>query len=183
MSRWRAWLAAIVAVAAVAYLGLMVWTGTRPVQRQFVPFEAKGVLTVAPERILRVALVRGDQQVVLERTGEATWVRRDGSAVEDAVGGRLSTAVGMMQRSAPVRRLEQAELEGVDISAYGLRPPQLSVALFAEGERPVLVARFGGRNPDDFLQYMQVAGDPHVYLMSRFIGEEWRQALDGLAGP
>jgi len=38
--------------------------------------------------------------------------------------------------------------------------------------------RFGARNPDDFLQYMRIDSDDHLYLMSRFVGEAWAAALD-----
>ena len=41
-------------------------------------------------------------------------------------------------------------------------------------------ARFGGRNPDDMLQYMALDGRPEIVLMSRFVGEEWRAVADGV---
>ena len=43
-----------------------------------------------------------------------------------------------------------------------------------------LTVRFGALNPEGFLQYMRIDGDPKVYLMSRFIGAEWTAALEGL---
>jgi len=39
---------------------------------------------------------------------------------------------------------------------------------------------FGAHNPDGFLQYMRIKGDPRVYLMSRFVGAEWLAALEGM---
>jgi len=44
----------------------------------------------------------------------------------------------------------------------------------------VLTVRFGALNPEGFLQYMRIDGDPKVYLMSRFIGAEWTAALEAL---
>ncbi len=40
------------------------------------------------------------------------------------------------------------------------------------------MARFGGTNPEGFLQYMRIEGDSRVYLMSRFIGAEWVSAFE-----
>jgi hypothetical protein len=182
MRRWRAGLAAVAAALALAYLAAMVVTGAPPVQRQRVPFEAKGLLTLPPERITRVMLARGDASVMVRRTGDRSWSRVDGAGLAGDAGARLSTAVEMMHRSGPVRRLEPAELADVDKAPYGLDPPQIVVTLFADGSSPALLARFGGRNPDGFLQYVQIAGDPRIYLMSRFIGEEWRQAIEAV-GP
>ena len=41
-----------------------------------------------------------------------------------------------------------------------------------------MTVHFGARNPDDFLQYMRIDNDAHLYLMSRFIGETWLAAFD-----
>ncbi len=45
---------------------------------------------------------------------------------------------------------------------------------------PVMTVHFGARNPDEFLQYMRIDNDAHLYLMSRFIGEAWLSAFDGV---
>ena len=43
-----------------------------------------------------------------------------------------------------------------------------------------MTVRFGAHNPEGFLQYMRIEGDPKVYLMSRFIGAEWLAAAQGV---
>jgi hypothetical protein len=45
----------------VGYLAVMVISGEQPTQRQFVEFEAKGVLKSPPEHVRRVELVKTDQ--------------------------------------------------------------------------------------------------------------------------
>ncbi|MGE0716930.1 MAG: hypothetical protein AB7P02_15925 [Alphaproteobacteria bacterium] len=152
--------------------------GARPVLRQHVRSEAKGVLTLAPEAVRRVALSRGGERLVLERAGETGWRHAGGGSLDEPAAKKVSTAILMLHRSAPVREIGAAELAGVDTAPYGLEPPRIVAALYADGEAPVLVARFGGRNPDDFLQYMRIDGDPRLLLMSRFIGEEWAGAMD-----
>jgi hypothetical protein len=46
----------------------------------------------------------------------------------------------------------------------------------------VLGAEFGTPNPQKVLQYMKVQGRDQVYLMSRFVGEDWEKALRAAAG-
>ena len=54
------------------------------------------------------------------------------------------------------------------------------VATLSGPDGKVLSVRFGNLNPEGFLQYMRIDGDPKVYLMSRFIGAEWTAALDAM---
>jgi hypothetical protein len=55
--------------------------------------------------------------------------------------------------------------------------------VFGEGTSPVLTARFGGHNPEGFLQYMRLDGDQRLYLMSRFIGAEFLAAFEEATNP
>jgi hypothetical protein len=147
-----------------------------PVQRQLVRFEPKGVLKMAPERIARVEMSRGTQRLMLLRTGDRQWTTVDGTDVGPA-GSRVSMAVQMMNTSGPVREMAGVELVGVDTTPFGLDPPQLSATLYNEAGEPVLTVRFGARNPEEYLQYMRLDGDARLYLISRFVGEEWSQAM------
>src|SRR5690349_7398810 len=54
MRAWRRLRYPLIAASALAFLAAMVVSGAMPQQRQFVRFEAKGVLMLPPERILRV---------------------------------------------------------------------------------------------------------------------------------
>lgn len=160
------------AVLAVAYLVAMVVTGALPQQRQLVKFEAKGVMQIAPERISSVTLRAGSRSAVFTRTPDGGWARDGGAALDPAIAKRLSLAVQFMNTSGPVRVLEPAEYQGTNPHEFGLDHPQLSIALF-EGSRPAIAAHFGGRNPDDFLQYVTVEGKRELFLLSRFVGQEW----------
>ena len=164
------------ALLALAYLAAMVASGAMPVQRQLIRFEAKGVLSAPPERIRRVEISRDGRRILLVRTGETGWATSDGADV-GAAGRRVSMAVQMMHTSGPVREIPADELAGVDTAPFGLDPPLLAATLYGDGDAPLLAARFGARNPDEFLQYMRVGGDPRLFLMSRFVGEEWSEAM------
>lgn len=169
----------LLAALSLAYLAAMVLIGAQPVQRQLVKFEAKGVLPIEPETVHKVTLGRGGQQVVLVRRGEAGWALEGGSAVQGAGATRLDTAVKMLHRSGPVREIAPEELSGVDTRPFGLEEPVV-VATLAGADGRTLTVRFGALNPEGFLQYMRIDGDPKVYLMSRFIGAEWLAALEGV---
>jgi hypothetical protein len=169
----------LLAVLALAYLAAMVLVGAQPVQRQLVKFEAKGVLPIEPEAVQRVTLGRGGRQLAQVRRGEGGWVLEAGGTVEGAAATHLDTAVKMLHRSGPVREIAAEELSGVDTRPFGLDDPVVVATLAGAGGRPLTV-RFGALNPEGFLQYMRIDGDPKVYLMSRFIGAEWLAALEGM---
>ena len=169
----------LLAALALAYLVAMVVNGAQPVQRQLVKFEAKGVLPIEPEAVQRVVLGRGAREVALVRRGES-WALDGGGAVEGVAATHLDTAVKMLHRSGPVREIAAEELSGVDTRPFGLEEPMV-VATVAGADGKALTVRFGAINPEGFLQYMRIDGDPRVYLMSRFIGAEWTAALEGLA--
>jgi hypothetical protein len=163
---------AVAATLALAFLTIMLVTGALPRQRQFVKFEAKGVMQLAPERISVVALRAGEGNAVFVRTPDGGWARDGGAQLDPAIAKRLSLAVQFMNTSGPVREMEPSEYQGTNPHEFGVDHPQLSVALF-EGARPVLAAHFGGRNPDGYLQYVTVEGRRELFLLSRFVGEEW----------
>jgi hypothetical protein len=64
---------------------------------------------------------------------------------------------------------------------FGLDPPGYTAILY-RGNTPVLGAEFGAPNPQKVLQYMKLQGRDQVFLMSRFIGEEWEKALRDATG-
>ena len=171
----------VLAALALLYLVAMVVSGAMPVQRQLVRFEAKGVLKLPPDEVTRVELSRGTRLVTLLRTGETEWATPEGVNI-GATGRRVSTAVQIMHNSGPVRELEAAELSARDPALFGLDPPRLSVKLYGGRDQPVLTARFGEFNPEGYLQYMLIDGDPRLYLMSRFVGGEWSEAMTEAAG-
>lgn len=169
----------LLSVLALAYLVAMVVNGAQPVQRQLVKFEAKGVLPIEPEAVQKVTLGKSGRQVALVRNGQGGWALEGGSPVEGAAATHLDTAVKMLHRSGPVREIAAEELSGVDTRPFGLEEPVVLATVAAAGGRSLTV-RFGALNPEGFLQYMRIDGDPKVYLMSRFIGAEWLAALENV---
>lgn len=167
------------ALAAIAFLVTMVFTGALPQQRQLVRFEAKGVLPLAPERVTRVELIRGADRAVLLRGPSSGWMREGAGALAPPLAAKLSLAVQFMHTAAPVRVMGPDEFRGTDPREFGLDRPAFSIALHAESKR-VLLARFGGPNPNQMLQYTVVDGRPELFLMSRFVGQEWLAVAEGV---
>jgi hypothetical protein len=169
----------LLAVVALTFLVVMVVNGAQPRQRQLVKFEAKGVLRLEPEGVGKILLSRGGRQTQLVRRGDGGWALTPDAVVAPALATHLDTALKMLHRSAPVRELAPEDLVGVDTRPFGLEDPAVVAALWGPAGH-VLTVRFGAHNPEGFLQYMRIEGDPKVYLMSRFIGAEWLAAVEGV---
>jgi hypothetical protein len=172
-ARRRPWWSVTLALLAVAFMVAMVLTGSLRETRQLAKFEAKGVLKVPPEHVRRVELRVGEHTVTFVRTPNKGWVQ---SGRQDVATGELlehlTEAILLMHTSGPVRVMHRDEYHGTPLQEFGLDRPRYSLALF-EGERLLLDVSFGGQNPQDLLQYMQLKGIDDVYLMSRFVGQAW----------
>jgi len=179
MSRARIFVLPAVALAALVFLVGMVLSGSQPVLRQNVSFEARGVLGLSPEQVRRVEISRGGERLSVVRTGDKSWATADGADIGSEAGKRLSMAVQMMHTSAPVNEIPAAELAGADVAGFELDPPHFVARLYVDRPTPVLAAQFGAYNPEGYLQYVRVEGEPRIHLLSRFVGEEWTKALNG----
>lgn len=172
-SRGKPWLSVTLALLAVAFMVAMVLTGSLRETRQLAKFEAKGVLKLPPEHVRRVELRVGGHTVTFVRAPNKGWVY---SGRQDVATGELlehlTEAVLLMHTSGPVRVMPRDEYYGTPLQEFGLDRPRYSLALF-EGERLLLDVSFGGHNPQDLLQYMQLKGSDDIYLMSRFVGQAW----------
>jgi hypothetical protein len=179
MTRWRRIAVPLAVTFVVGYLAVMVISGEQPRQRQFVEFEAKGVLKIPPEQVRRIELVQADQHLSLLRQGEDNWATPGGAGIDGAVARQISNAVRMMHNSGPAREIPANDLKDTDFAEFGLDVPRITASFYLSSTGPVLTVHFGARNPDEFLQYMRIDNDDHLYLMSRFIGEAWLGAFDG----
>lgn len=161
------------ALLAVAFIVAMVLTGSLPETRQLAKFEAKGVLKVPPEHVRRVELRVGEHTATFVRAPNKEWVQ---SGRQDVLTGELlehlTEAILLMHTSGPVRVMRRDEYHGTPLQEFGLDRPRYSVAL-SDGQRLLLEVSFGGHNPQDLLQYMQLKDSDDIYLMSRFVGQAW----------
>ena len=167
-------LAPLGALLALGVLAAMVLSGQLPENKQFVKFAPAGVMSEPPADIDRVEVRTAAGRWRFVRGAEG-W--RDGARpLPSGLAAHLDASIKFMHVSAPVRVMEPAEWAPVGLREFGLDPPGFVATLY-RGETRVLEAAFGAANPQQVLQYMQVAGHDQVYLMSRFIGAEWEQLI------
>ena len=172
----RGKLSALLAALGFVYLLVMAAVGGPMQQAQFVAFEAEGVLAAEPAGVQTLTLRLGAQALALQRVGEAWTV--EGKPLPPALLPRVNLAVKFLHTAKPVRVLEGADLQEVDTAALGFDEQALSVS--AQIDRAERTLSFGKPTPEGSLQYLRVDGQDKVYLMSRFVGEEWAAVWAGL---
>jgi hypothetical protein len=182
VGRRRRRLGPLLALLAVGILAAMIVSGHLRESKQFVKFAPAGVMREAPAGI--------DQVEMRSSTGRWTFARAPGGwravpggrPVPVSLAGHLEDAIKFIHVSAPIRVMEPAEWEPVGLREFGLDPPRYTAILYQRGTA-VLGAEFGAPNPQSILQYLKLQGHDQVYLMPRFIGEEWEKALREASGP
>jgi hypothetical protein len=168
--------APIAAFLAVGPLTTMVVSGHLRESRQLVRFRPAGLMPEAPSEINRVELRMATGRWAFVRGSHGWRAAQGGRTLPVSMTSHLEDSIKFMHVSAPIRVLEHAEWAPGGLQEFGLDPPGYTAILF-RGDAPVLEAEFGTPNPQKVLQYMKLQGRDQVYLMSRFIGEEWEQAL------
>jgi hypothetical protein len=181
VSRSPALLGAGAALAAVGILAAMVVSGHLRESKQFVRFVPAGVMPEAPAEIDRLEIRTSARRISFVRAADGWREAFDGRPVAASLGAHLDDSIKFLHVSAPIRVMEQTEWEPSGLQEFGLDPPRYTAILTRRGT-VVLGVEFGAPNPEGVLQYMRLAGRNEIYLVSRFIGEEWEKALREAAG-
>jgi hypothetical protein len=176
IGRPRRWVSLAIALLAVGLLAAMALSGHLREDRQFVRFKPEGVMREVPAEIDRVELRSGDRGWTFVRASEGWRTAPEGRPLPGALATSLEDSIKFMHVSAPVRVMERDEWGALGLREFGLDPPGLTAILYRR-DVTVLAAEFGGPNPQKVLQYMTLQGSERVYLMSRFVGEEWEHAV------
>jgi hypothetical protein len=181
IGRPRRLLAPLVALLAVGLLVIMIVVGQSRENGQFVKFAPAGVMPESPGEIDRVEMTTSAGRWAFVRAPDGWRGAADGRPVPSALASRLDDSIKFMHVSAPIRVMERAEWSPIGLREFGLDPPGYTATLYRRG-LVVLGAEFGTPNPQQVLQYMKLEGRDQVFLMSRFVGEEWERALRGATG-
>lgn len=176
LGRPRRLLAPIAALLAVGLLTAMVVSGHLRESKQFVKFVPAGVMPETAATIDRVEIRTNTGRWAFVRTPGGWRAAPDDRSVPASLAAHLDDSIKFMHVSAPIRVMERAEWTPLGLREFGLDPPGYTATLYRRGT-PVLVAEFGAPNPQRVLQYMKLEGRDQVFLMPRFIGEEWEKAL------
>jgi hypothetical protein len=177
----RRWLGPTAALLAVGLLTAMVVSGHLRESKQFVKFVPAGVMPESATEIDRVEIRTASGRWMFERAPEGWRTAPDGRQLSVSLTAHLEDSIKFMHVSAPIRVMERAEWAALGLGEFGLDPPAYTATLYRRGTE-VLGAEFGAPNPQEVLQYMKLEGRDQIYLMSRFIGEEWEKALREAAG-
>jgi len=162
------------ALAATALVALAL-TGRRP-EPGLAPFEAAGVMAAVPVKTISAVDVRAhDRHWRFQRIGESWRLAGSTAAPGADVTTHVTAALRFLHASAPQQRLPGIEIASPQRAEFGLDPPRYVVSVQAEGQRPFEVA-FGAINPLGLAQYVQVATDPDVLLLPRYVGDAWEAA-------
>ncbi len=167
---------------AFGFLLVMVISGrTRPTQN-LVKFEAAGLLRETPDQIDRVELVAEGRSVTFTRRERGRWTvaPSTGELAPGAVS-HLEMSLKFMHVTAPVRIMSRGEYQPEALGEYGLDPPRYTLSL-RRGGQTVLATSFGGKNPQQVLQYVRVEGRAELYLLPIFVGREWELVAEGVTG-
>jgi hypothetical protein len=181
IGRPRRLLAPAAALLAVGVLTAMVVSGHLRESKQFVKFVPAGVMPEPPGEIDRVEMTTSAGRWVFVRAPDGWRGAPDGRPVPASLASHLDDSIKFMHVSAPIRVMEREEWSPIGLREFGLDPPGYTVTLYRRGTA-ALGAEFGAPNPQKVLQYMKVGGRDQIYLMSRFIGEEWEQAIREATG-
>lgn len=181
IGRPRRLLAPVAALLAVGLLVAMVVSGHLRENKQFVKFAPAGVMAEPPGEIDRVEMTTSTGRWVYVRAANGWRAGPAGPPAPRSLASHLDESIKFMHVSAPVRVMERAEWSPLGLREFGLDPPRYTATLYRRGTA-VLGAEFGAPNPETVLQYMKLGGRDQIYLMSRFIGEEWEQAIREASG-
>jgi hypothetical protein len=157
-------------------LGVIAVSGRWPVDAPRTHAEAGGILSLAPERVLRIEFSSGERRSTFARNSRGEWLFND-AATEPAVAGHIDTAIRLLTISVPRRVLSVSEYRPDQLTEYGLDPPRFALAVAETGGNTTRLG-FGEATPAQNAQYVGVVGRPELYLLPRDVGEEWQLARD-----
>jgi Domain of unknown function (DUF4340) len=156
-------------------LGVIAITGRWPVDAPRTHVEAGGILPTLEASIVRIEFSTGERRVLFSRSTDG-WLL-NGAPVGPAVVGHIDTAVRLLTISTPRRALAAGEYSPARLPEYGLDPARFVLAVEETGGKIVRVG-FGETTPAQNSQYVQIIGQPELYLLPRDVGEEWQLARD-----
>lgn len=164
--------------------GLVVWdhfNGTTTTDKNT---QNKRILNLDAKQVSHFELVRSNQTIVLEKTGD-NW------DIKQPVGNELPTNITIRADVSAVRstldELEFAErsrtltdkdLLGVSLAGFGLEPPRASIELLAKSGPVTLL--IGNETPTKNALYVQVAGRREVSVAPVSLYDRATQKLDAL---
>ncbi len=164
-------LSLVVFVGALVILDHYRGTSTEEAQEK-----SKHILDIQSGDVTRLELIRTNQTIVLEKTGD-TWnilkplsVRADDSAVNSVL-----SALEFAERN---RTLSGRELAGMNPADFGLDPPQVEVTL--QTKKGAVTLLVGGESATRDALYVQIQGRKEVDVTPKDLLQRLNTGLDSL---
>jgi hypothetical protein len=165
------------AALLLALLASLVISGQWPELRSKVAFAPKGLVTIAPADVRRVAIRSGSDSIALVRQLAGWGIEGVDAVVPAELAKHLDTALRLVNVSDVAREIPAGELTAASFAEFGLDPPAIVAAIEANGGAAATI-NFGALNPASTSHYVRIAGRPSVALLPRHVAEEWRVAFD-----
>jgi hypothetical protein len=152
-------------------------SGQWPELRSKLSSSPKGLLAIAPNEVERLGIRSGSDSVALRRRpGRWTIEGVDGAESAELIS-HVETALRFLRVSEPARKIPASELASESFAAFGLDPPS-EVAVLETQSAVAATVNFGTTNPAGTSHYVRLGGAPTVYLMPRYVTEEWRLVFE-----
>ena len=163
-------------VLAVIGGGLVVWDhfkGTTTIDRQT---QSKRVLNLDTKQVTHFELVRSNQTIVLEKTGD-NWDIKKPIAVRADFSAASST-LDELEFAERSRTLTEKDLQGANLVSFGLAPARASIKL--ESKSGPVTLLIGNETPLKNALYAQVAGHQEICVAPVSLYDRATQNLEVL---
>lgn len=127
--------------------------------------------SLATSDVASIKVVQGDQSITVEHK-DAGWVIA-GDSPQPAGETKVTQALDRLTGLKPTRTLTDVQ----NLADFGLEQPAWTITLIPN-QGDAVVFNVGDENPRGSARYVQVAGDPSVYLVSKFSVEDVQKWLE-----
>ena len=170
------WTAPLAVTVLLGLLLVLTFSGQWP-DLHSKPAPPKGLLAIAPNQVERIDIRAGAETIAMRRQAGGWIIEGLDDALPAEIVSHIDTALKFLKVSEPSREIAADELAAESFAAFGLDPPS-EVAVLETGSAVIATVNFGTANPAGTSHYVRLGGAPTVYLMPRYMTEEWRLVFD-----
>jgi hypothetical protein len=161
----------------VVLVGVFVWWDSRKgTTTDQAGANRKRLLDFRSADVVRVELVRSNQTVVLEKTGDR-WEIKQPITVR-ASGSAVSSLLSDLEFTERDRTLTEKDLKGVNPADFGLDEPRLRATL--QTKKALVTVLVGRETPTKEAVYVKVAGQKSIAVTPKSLVERLETKLDDL---
>ncbi len=139
---------------------------------------SKHLLDIEPEHATQLVLKLPQAQVTLTRRGNAWTLSPNGVRANEELVKRILSHLSPLVSH---RRLVGSTEHPLDVASFGLNPPGGVVSVVAQGHPTTLL--IGGTTPVQEHRYVQVQGQPAVFVVSAELFDDANQPSDQFRDP